>query len=310
MEAIEQNPVLYELMMDNTWQSQPIDLQAWLPTYIRNRYGFDSDELLQAWQILRQTVYNGLKIRDGAESIMTGRPTVDSTTVWTRTMLNYPPQALLPAWDLFVKAATPAASATAPTPATPTDGFLYDLTDITRQVLANYADALQKKWVDAFHAKDTAAFNLYSTSFITLIEDLDHLLASRKDFLLGPWIASARNCGITPAEKDSYERNARDLLTLWGDANSPLHEYANRQWSGLLKDFYKVRWQKFFALLHQSLQQDSAPDLDQFEKEISAWEWHWVNEHQSYPTTPTGDSRKIALQLYQKYRQSISASYE
>ena len=310
MEAIEQNPVLYELMMDNTWQSQPIDLQAWLPTYIRNRYGFDSDELLQAWQILRQTVYNGLKIRDGAESIMTGRPTVDSTTVWTRTMLNYPPQALLPAWDLFVKAATPAASATAPTPATPTDGFLYDLTDITRQVLANYADALQKKWVDAFHAKDTAAFNLYSTSFITLIEDLDHLLASRKDFLLGPWIASARNCGITPAEKDSYERNARDLLTLWGDANSPLHEYANRQWSGLLNDFYKVRWQKFFALLHQSLQQDSAPDLDQFEKEISAWEWHWVNEHQSYPTTPTGDSRKIALQLYQKYRQSISASYE
>jgi alpha-N-acetylglucosaminidase len=91
MEAIEQNPVLYELMMDNTWQSQPIDLQAWLPTYIRNRYGFDSEKLLQAWQILRQTVYNGLKIRDGAESIITGRPTFDSTTVWTRNQAQLSP---------------------------------------------------------------------------------------------------------------------------------------------------------------------------------------------------------------------------
>jgi alpha-N-acetylglucosaminidase len=298
MEAIEQNPVLYELMMDNTWLSQPIDPQAWLHSYVRNRYGFDSEELLQAWQILRQTVYNGLTIRDGAESIITGRPTFDSTTVWTATKLNYPPQALLPAWDLFIRAASP------------TDGFLFDLTDLTRQVLANYADRLQKKWVDAFHAKDTAGFNLYSTRFITLIEDIDRLLATRRDFLLGPWIASARNWGITPAEKDAYERNARDLITLWGDANSPLHEYANRQWSGLLDDFYKVRWQKFFTLLHQSLRQDKTPDLDQFEKEIRAWEWHWVNEHRSYPTTPAGDSRKMALQLYQKYRESIAAAYE
>ena len=312
MEAIEQNPVLYELMMDNTWQSQPIDLNAWLRTYVRNRYGFDNDDLLQAWQILRQTVYNGLKIRDGAESIITGRPTFDSITVWTATKLNYPPQALLPAWDLFVKVASPSVAAPSrpPLAPSPTDGFLYDLTDLTRQVLANYADRLQKKWVDAFHAKDTAAFNLYSTRFITLIEDLDRLLATRHDFLLGPWLASARNCGITPAEKDAYERNARDLITLWGDANSPLHEYANRQYSGLLNDFYKVRWQKFFTLLHQSLRQDTPPDLDHFEKDIRTWEWHWVNEHQSYPTTPTVDSRKIALQLYQKYRQPISAAYE
>jgi alpha-N-acetylglucosaminidase len=299
MEAIAQNPVIYELMMDNVWQSQPIDLDAWLGAYVRNRYGFDSKDLLQAWQILRQTAYTGRDIRDGAESILTGRPTFDSTTVWTRTKLNYPPHALLPAWDLFIHAA----------PSTTTQGFLFDLTDLTRQILANYADELQKKWVNAFHKKDTAAFNLYSRQFLTLIDDLDHLLATRSDFLLGPWITAARNCGITPAEKDVYERNARDLITLWGDTNNPLHEYANRQWSGLLTGFYKVRWQKFFAMLHQSLRQNTPSDLDGFEKSIRAWEWHWVNEHQSYPTTPTGDSRQIALELYHKYRQPISAAY-
>ena len=57
--------------------------------------------------------------------------------------------------------------------------------------------------------------------------------------MLGPWLTSARSWGKTEAEKNLYEQNARDLITLWGDANSPLHEYANRQWSGLLNDFYR-----------------------------------------------------------------------
>jgi alpha-N-acetylglucosaminidase len=52
--------------------------------------------------------------------------------------------------------------------------------------------------------------------------------------------------GNTAGEKALYERNARNLITLWGDANSPLHEYANRQWSGLLNNFYKKRWQTVF----------------------------------------------------------------
>jgi alpha-N-acetylglucosaminidase len=103
MEAIEQNPVMYELMTQHTWQTEPIALDAWIPKYVLNRYGTSSTDLVNAWQILRQTVYNGKEIRDGAESIVTGRPTFDSTTVWTRTKLNYDRRALLPAWDLFIR---------------------------------------------------------------------------------------------------------------------------------------------------------------------------------------------------------------
>jgi len=335
MEAIEQNPVIYELMMEHAWQSSPVLLNEWLGKYIRNRYGVATlsssnpagGQLLCAWDILRQTVYNGKEIRDGAESIITGRPTFDSTTVWTRTKLNYPPQALLPAWDLFIAAAgqypssAATTSSTVSTASSPipgvtatspvhTEGFLFDLTDITRQVLANYALPLQKKWVNAFHAKDSTGFRNYSRQFIELIDDMDHLLSTRKDFLLGPWIVSARNWGNTPSEKEQYERNARDLITLWGDANSPLHEYANRQWSGLLNDFYKVRWQKFFALLDQSLENGKAPDREAFEKEIQQWEWQWVNEEKSFPVTPSGNSLEVARELYHKYRQKIETIYQ
>ena len=92
MEAIEQNPVLYELMMHNTWTNEAINLDKWLPQYVRNRYGRAEKEALKAWNILRKTVYTvppDKYIRDGAESIIQGRPTFDSLTRWTKTTLNY-----------------------------------------------------------------------------------------------------------------------------------------------------------------------------------------------------------------------------
>jgi alpha-N-acetylglucosaminidase len=293
MEAIEQNPVLYELMMQHTWQTTPIELDAWLPKYVLNRYATTNSDLVNAWQLLRQTVYNGKEIRDGAESIITGRPTFDSTTIWTRTKLNYARADLLPAWDLFIQAASKGIH---------TEGFRYDLVDVTRQVLANYAGPLQRKWVAAFKEKDTAAFNKYSKAFLQLIGDMDVLLATRKDFMLGPWLASARSNGATPAEKALYEQNARDLITLWGGANSPLHEYSNRQWSGLLNDFYKPRWQQFFALLQQSLRTGAEPDLKQFDETIRNWEWKWVKTQKAFPVSAIGDPVKVSQQMYKKYR--------
>lgn len=331
MEGIATNPVLYELMLQNTWQpaasrtsrhsgqtpqagpgattheASPVDLHTWLPSYIRNRYSATTPGLEKAWDILQHTVYNGKVIRDGAESIITGRPTFDSTTIWTRTRLNYAPGDLLPAWDLFVQAASQYHTPAGPTNAAPhpTQGFDFDLVDLTRQVLANYADVLQQDWVRAYRAHDTAAFHKQTTAFLTLIDDLDTLLATQKDFLLGPWLADARNKGITPEEKALYEKNARDLITLWGDADSPLHEYANRQWSGLLKDFYKPRWEKFFAFITAN----PSPDLGSFEKDIRRWEWAWVNEQKTFPTTPAGDPIAIVKHLYRKYSKAMSTQW-
>jgi alpha-N-acetylglucosaminidase len=301
MEGIEQNPVLYELLLQHTWQSTVIDLNTWLPVWVRNRYGISDDHALKAWNVLRATVYNGKLIRDGAESIVQARPTLDSLTRWTKTTLNYNAADLLPAWDEMIKAIDACKTS---------DGFQYDLVDITRQVLANYALPLQRKWVAAIHNKDTTAFKRYSRAFITLIEDMDKLLATRKDFLLGPWIADARRWGTTPQEKYLFERNARNLITLWGDVNSPLHEYACRQWSGLLNDFYKPRWQQFFSAIQPALTGKKEMEVAGFQKDIAQWEWKWVNERKDYPLTPKGNAVVVAKQLYQRYRQQIERIYE
>jgi alpha-N-acetylglucosaminidase len=138
---------------------------------------------------------------------------------------------------------------------------------------------------------------------------MDSLLGTRNDFLLGRWISDARRFGNNLNEKALYERNARDLITLWGDANSPLHEYSCRQWNGLLNDFYKVRWEIFFKMASDSFEQGKDFDQVAFEKYISQWEWQWVNKRKDYPANPMGNSIDQSMKLYKIYKIEIKADY-
>ncbi|WP_163712981.1 alpha-N-acetylglucosaminidase [Mangrovibacterium lignilyticum] len=294
MEAIEQTPVLYELMTDNTWRDTPIDLTEWLKKYIRNRYGNNSSDMEKAWDILVQTVYNGQVIRDGAESIIVSRPTFEGYRRWARTKLNYAPEDLLPAWDSFVEV-IPEFGAS--------DGFQYDLVDLTRQILANYALPVQQQIAMAYKSNDKDKFAQYSREFLELIADLDRLLATRKDFLLGPWIADARSWGTTPDEKALYEQNARDLITLWGGADNRLHEYSNRQWSGLLSDFYRPRWEHFFSEVSNNW---GSFDQEAFDDQMKQWEWNWVTSQKEFPIQASGSPTGVTEELYHKYRDRIA----
>nr|WP_240183098.1 alpha-N-acetylglucosaminidase C-terminal domain-containing protein [Pedobacter jeongneungensis] len=282
--------------MANVWQAKPIDLNTWLPNFVLNRYGKNNPNAQKAWKILRKTVYNvpaDKYIRDGAESIIQARPTFDSLSRWAKTTLNYREAELLPAWDELIKAAPTCGKS---------DGFQYDVVDVTRQVMANYALPLQRRFVAAYEKNDMATFKTESQKFLQLIDDMDKLLATRKDFMLGPWVKQARAWGSNDAEKALYEMNAKDLITLWGDAKSPLNEYACRQWSGLLSDFYKPRWVLFFEQATQAMQQGKAPDMKQFNQKVSAWEWSWVNRRKDYPLNTIGNPVSTAIQMHKKYR--------
>ncbi|MCU4166060.1 alpha-N-acetylglucosaminidase [Carboxylicivirga caseinilyticus] len=293
MEAIEQNPVLYELMTDNTWRNTSIELKPWLRNYIQNRYGQSNEILEEAWDILVKTAYNGQIIRDGAESIIVSRPTFEGYRRWARTKLNYEPEDLLPAWDLFVQSISDCGNY---------DGFQYDLIDVSRQVLANYALPLQQQISIAYKTNDKESFKRYSTEFLELLDDMDRLLATRRDFLLGPWISDARACGNTESEKAIYEQNARNLITLWGSADNRLHEYSNRQWSGLISDFYKPRWKQFFDEVEVYWKNF---DQEAFDERIKQWEWQWVTKRSDYPIEAMGDANAIVIELHQKYRDRI-----
>ena len=60
----------------------------------------------------------------------------------------------------------------------------------------------------------------------------------------------ARALGQTEAEKDLYEWNARVQVTTWGNRiaadEGGLRDYAHKEWNGLLRDFYYLRWKTWF----------------------------------------------------------------
>lgn len=68
----------------------------------------------------------------------------------------------------------------------------YDLVDLTRQVLSKLANQVYLDAVIAFRQKDVKNFDLHSHKFVQLVKDIDTLLASDDNFLLGTWLESAK----------------------------------------------------------------------------------------------------------------------
>ena len=301
-EGIEQNPALYELMLENVWRDEPIDTDEWLKGYAKRRYGAINSSINEAWGILKNTVYSGGLGEGGPESIVVARPTFSEAGHRVLTKLDYDPTELAKAWKIFIEQSDEFKDS---------EGFRYDLVDITRQVLANYASPLQQKIALAYKEKDMDSFEKYSAEFLELISDIDTLLGAHLDFLLGKWIKDARSWGGTPEEEDLYEFNARALVTLWGDKDSELHEYSNRQWAGLLKGFYKPRWEQFFDYVGQSLKENKSVDFKAFEEKTKDWEWEWANStDEVYADEPQGDPIIIASNLYKKYADNVFNSID
>ena len=73
-------------------------------------------------------------------------------------------------------------------------------------------------------------------------------------------IEAARAVGMSGAESDYYERNARNILTTWGDRDQSLNDYANRTWAGLVATYYKPRWELFCDAVLEAVESDEPFD--------------------------------------------------
>ncbi|GMY22455.1 alpha-N-acetylglucosaminidase isoform X4 [Fagus crenata] len=181
----------------------------------------------------------------------------------------------------------------------------YDLVDLTRQVLSKLANQEYLDAVIAFRQKDLKALNLHSKKFIQIIKDIDILLASDDNFLLGTWLKSANKLAKNPHELRQYEWNARTQVTMWFDntrtIQSRLHDYANKFWSGLLEGYYLPRASTYFDYLLRSLREKENLKLKEWRKEWISFSNKWQAGLELYPVAAEGDALAISKALYDKY---------
>ena len=297
MEGIENNPVMYELLCELPWREQRFSKDEWLEGYLKARYGKSDSQVSQAWMLLSNTIYNcpAASTQQGThESILCARPSWKAYQVssWSEMSDYYDPADVIRAAGMMVEAAERFRG---------NNNFEYDLVDIVRQAVAEKGRLMYRVLVDAYKAGDRELFKLSSDRFLRLILMQDRLLATRPEFKVGRWLESARNLGSTEEEKDWYEWNARVQITIWGNRvaadDGGLHDYAHREWNGLLRDFYYLRWKTWLDEQLKSFEGGQPKAIDFY-----ALEEPWTLKHNSYASEAEGNPVDIACEIYREIK--------
>lgn len=299
MEGSIQSPVLYALWNDLFWITNAVELDTWIKQYAWQRYGRNLPPAEQAWTILKDTVYSWNTSR-AVGSIIEGLPTFDQHSRWVYTEVWYDPLKLVEAWELLDSCNKQLHAV---------DTYQYDVVDVARQVLANLATPLQNAVTAAYIDKDREALHEACGVFLDLMRDMDSLLATRPEFLLGAWLEDARRWGATPEEKDRMEWNARNILTHWEKGQASLNDYAHRQWAGLIRGYYLPRWQLFFNHLDHCIASNTPVNFGEIHSGIIRQEEAWIAGHEHYPSKPEGDPAETARRLLKKYMPVIKNVY-
>ena len=251
-EGTETNPILYDMLFELPWMDPATRPTAdkWLAQYAHARYGVQNSTALSALQDLKESVWNCKVNQQGtSEAVILARPnwTVGSVSSWSTAAIYWDTQDVLQAADKLysIKEAVTTNGGQ--------DGianYNYDFIDVVRQAMVDYAAELLPL-INAARGNNAEYTRLYQL-YLQLMLDLDEMLSYDENFKLERWTSLARNIadeveGTTENDRNWLEWNARTQITVWSKGNTDLHDYSNRCWAGLIKDFHYRRWEKFFT---------------------------------------------------------------
>ena len=251
-EGIETNPILYDMLFELPWMdvnNRPT-ADEWLEEYAHSRYGVQNEKALSALKNLKKSVWDCKVNQQGtSEAVILARPnwTVSKVSSWSTSAIYWDTQDVLQAADELyaIKDAVTAHGGQ--------DGianYNYDFIDVVRQSMVDYAAQLLPL-INAARGNDAEYTRLYQL-YLQLMLDLDAMLSYDENFKLERWTSLARNIadeveGTTENDRNWLEWNARTQVTVWAYNDNDLHDYSNRCWAGLIKDFHYKRWEKFFT---------------------------------------------------------------
>lgn len=283
-EGLDYNPAVYEFFFECAWREEPIDLAAWGRRYAAHRYGCNHAATAQAWEILATKLYRWPRPE---ESGIIRCPT-QTAQIQTDTEC----EALREVWSLLLSTSEVEMPGQAP--------FHFDLILVGRQVLSNLGNDLKKELQEAVAERNVARFAASVGPLRELICDLADLLSAHPEFCLEPWVQSAESWAFSNEERACLRQSALSQITLWADRDELLRDYARKEWSGLLREFYLPRWEAWFAMVEEALHADEIPDEKDYLQNQVAWERAWIRT--AHPLDPPPQAPiAISKRLHQKY---------
>ena len=292
LEGFDCNPFMYQFIFEKAWDfPQHQDLDTYAAALAWSRAGVDNVEAKDAWKELFEEIYIQRSV-PGHSPIMNLRPSFGrSSSYHSSVRFNYENDKLREVVRQLLEADGHGPS------------YEFDLVNLTRQWLSNRFEQRFADYTAAYEARDTEAMSACKDDLLGIFDTLDELLASQSYFLVGKWIADARNWGSTPEEADYFESNARNLLTSWGDRGNLLTDYADRSWAGLVGTYYKPRWEMFFAAVDEALaagQPLEGARYDTLLEKMKDFEYTWWKDRPgTFPATPSGNPIELVKKVFE-----------
>lgn len=285
-EGTQLNPVNYDLFWEMGWETQAMDLDAWLKDYVTRRYGKYSQKIYDGWQLLLETAYGYCK-EDGTYQYHTGnnnsiinmRPSFNPTIVIGDYKIPYDVEKFEKAADLIVSEFDSFKD---------NECYIYDVVDLLRQVVSNTDVAYYEMIVAAYNAGEYELFRKYKDKLLESILLLDEISSYQADSLVGTWIGRARNFynDDRNGEYDDYSKemmeiNARAIVSIW--SSKTLQTYGHRQYAGMLADYNYPMWKSWLDAVDTAMQTGSyqAPSSNQ---DYFNFGWNFVINGKDYPT--------------------------
>lgn len=298
MEGINQNELLYELMLEKSWRPALDwrDMPKWIQNFTVLRYTRPQStpvyiDLRSIWHRVISVLYNTTDFQ--IKQFFTTRPNFSNDPSSIVNVSNI--DIFYNAWDDLVDQADYYRNSTL---------FKYDLVDLSKEVLRFRFDEKYLELRDAFRAQDLYSFSQKGAELIDILVDMERLLATDDHFLLSTWLRGAKSQGTNQAERDLYEWNARTQITLWGaNSTSIVFDYACKAWSGLVADYYIPRWSLFIEEVTKYMIRGKAIDMGRInEKILTRVELPFISAKKVYPDKTVGDSFQVVKELHSKYR--------
>ncbi len=294
------NYLYWNMLLDNVWRDKENNVGPWIIRYARRRYGQTESAAERALALLRDSVYT--KRENPVPLTVAMRPYFippqgkpkDETSQRFKIA-----QDMGEAWKAMV-AAGPGLERSAGA-----EAYRSDLAALGAQALESLASRYQVEIAKAYRARDKESLSALREKMLGLMNDMDELMNTRREFMAGAWIADAQKWAGDEAEKKLLEQDVRSLLTSWTIPTTQ-RDIAHRNWGGLISTYYAPRWRIWLGALQDSLNSGKPVDDNNVLNQMTMLEEEWAKKTTKLPSTPSGDTVKLSKQLWDRYAEEFS----
>lgn len=287
LEGFGVNQFMYEYILDKAWNTGISD-EGWVKNLAARRIGYIDQDSEEVWKTLTDSIYVDGSIC-GQTPLACCRPCLEGYLHWTsRYGIGYDNNILFDVWEKLLDMDSDR------------DTYRFDVVNIGTQALHNLFTELRDELVVAYNSGNQKVAERVGGTMLQLLSDIDALAACEPQLRLDRWINEASSYAATENEAAYYRRNARLIVTTWGDECN-IRDYSSRGWSGLISSYYAPRWKMFIEEIVSCIKEGREYDQEVLFERLTEFENDWAYNEKSITYKDPVDFKTLSKELISRY---------